>query len=80
MLTGHMTANHASRRVSERLGYVPAGTEPYEFDGVTYTSHRLRLSADDWRVRRRAPLVVGISVDDLHRDGPTSWPGLTHSG
>jgi RimJ/RimL family protein N-acetyltransferase len=79
MLTGHMTANHASRRVSERLGYVPIGEEQHEFDGVTYTSHLLRLSAQDWQARRRRPLVPGVTIADLQIDGADSWPGLTHS-
>jgi RimJ/RimL family protein N-acetyltransferase len=79
MLTGHMTANHASRRVSERLGYAPIATEPQQFAGTVYTKHLLRLSADDWRTRRHEPVVPGVSVGDFVIDGPTSWPGV-HSG
>lgn len=79
MLTGHMTANHASRRVSERLGYTQTSTEPQEFDGTMYVKHLLRLSADDWWTRRQEPVVAGISVDDLVIDGVSGWPG-GHSG
>jgi RimJ/RimL family protein N-acetyltransferase len=79
MLTGHMTANHASRRVSERLGYVPIGEEPHDVNGVTYTSHLLRLSAQDWQARRRRPLVPGVTIADLRIDGADSWPGVRHS-
>ena len=80
MLTGHMTANHASRRVSERLGYTPIRTEPQEFDGATYTKHLLRLSAPGWQVRRRRPLVPGVTVADLRIEGADSWRGRGHSG
>lgn len=80
MLTGHMTANHASRRVSERLGYTPIRTEPQEFDGATYTKHLLRLSAQDWQVRRRGQLVPGVTIADLRIDGADSWPVRGHSG
>ncbi len=66
MLTGHMTENHASRRVSERLGYRPITTEPQEFEGRVYTKHLLRLTADGWAERRREPLVPGVAVEDLH--------------
>lgn len=46
--TGHIEANHASRRVSEKLGYLPNGVETVSPRGEPLLEHRLRISREDW--------------------------------
>lgn len=53
-LTGHHTLNVASRRVSEKLGYVPIGQQAmFVNDGLRcITEHKMLLTASRWRATR----------------------------
>lgn len=52
-----LDGNDSSRGVSERLGYLPAGTHSESPRGVAVTAHDLRLGRADWR----SPVPVEIT-------------------
>jgi RimJ/RimL family protein N-acetyltransferase len=80
--SGHMAGNDASRRVSDRLGYVPNGVAFHEFEGRRHEEQKLLLTSERWLAHRPAWLddLVVEGVDPVKRqlgladdpgDGPT---------
>jgi hypothetical protein len=50
--------------VSQRLGYVPNGTDLLERRGQPATMQRYRLGRDEWATRRRDDIeIIGLTAD-----------------
>lgn len=61
--SGAFSDNVASRAVSERLGYVPDGTEVHERRGERATLVRLLMTRAEWA--RRAPSWPPVEIEGL---------------
>ncbi|MEU8815910.1 GNAT family N-acetyltransferase [Actinoplanes sp. NPDC048796] len=57
-LTEVFQDNHASQRVSRKLGYRPDGISVDARDGEALVSDRLRLTREGWSGQARPPVVV----------------------
>lgn len=61
--TAYVEDNHASRRVSEKVGYSPNGSRvTVTQDGEAHTEHRMILRADDIRVPDAPVNVDGVNA------------------
>ena len=69
--SGYMVGNHASRKVSERLGYADDGMVVWEFRGERFEERRMRLTAQRWPAFRPGWLN-GLRVTGL----AACWPLL----
>lgn len=59
--SGYMPANEASRKISERLGYVSNGVEILTYRGTAHESTRLLLTAERWK-QFRPPWLDQLEV------------------
>ena len=55
--SGYFTGNAASRRVSEKLGYLPNGEEVYSVAGERVVESRVVVTPDAWR-RELVPVTI----------------------
>ncbi len=69
-VSGAMDDNEASRRVSEKLGYVPNGESVAAPRGVPVREQHYLLRREDWRADRYPTTIEGL-------DGCRSMFGLT---
>jgi RimJ/RimL family protein N-acetyltransferase len=56
--SGALEGNVASARVSEKLGYVPAGGRTASPRGVPVPEQRFRLERERWLARERVPVEI----------------------
>lgn len=50
--TGYAKGNDASKRISEKLGYVEDGTQVFEYEGKKFAGYRMALGRDNWQKHR----------------------------
>jgi RimJ/RimL family protein N-acetyltransferase len=56
--SGALEGNLASARVSEKLGYEPAGEDVASPRGVPVRNRKFRLTRERWRSRDRPPVEI----------------------